>query len=72
MRSWLKEERAKKGLTQKQMAAALNISESYYCTIETGERQKKMDLTVVAGLSSVLGIPIAEIAELESQPEPAE
>ena len=67
MRSWLKDARTAKGLTMKQMGEKLNITESYYCAIEAGDRQKDMDLSLVAGLSTVLGIPIAEISALESE-----
>lgn len=70
MRSWLKEARQKSGFTMKQMGQKLGITESYYCTIESGERQKNMDISLVSGLSSALGIPIAEIARLEAQSDP--
>jgi len=69
MRGWLKDARLEKGLTMKQMGEKLNITESYYCTIESGERQKNMDISLVSGLSAILGIPIAKIAELEAKEE---
>lgn len=69
MRDWLIRARTDKGMTMKQMGEALDISESYYSMIEAGERQKRMDLTLVSKLSSVLGIPIADIASLEAKPE---
>ena len=65
MRLWLKTAREKKGLTMKTLAERLNISESYYCSIENGERQKKMDLSLAAKLSMALEMPIAEIIENE-------
>ena len=67
MRDWLKEIRIEKGMTMKELGAKLGISESYYCAIENGERQKKMDMLVVAGLSTALEIPIAEVARLECE-----
>ena len=67
MREWLRNSRTEKGLTMKDMGTKLGISESYYCSIETGTRQKKMDLTLVAGLSVVLGIPVAEIVRYECE-----
>lgn len=67
MRDWLTKARTEKGLTMKQMGEKLDITESYYSMIESGTRQKKMDLTLVAKLSTVLGIPIAEISALENQ-----
>lgn len=69
MRSWLKEKRLAAGLTMKQIGEKLGISESYYCMIESGERQKKMDMTLVSGLSAALNIPIADIAALEASEE---
>ena len=67
MRDWLIKARTEKGLTMKQMGEKLDISESYYSMIEAGDRQKRMDLTLVSKLSTVLGIPIAEIASLEAE-----
>jgi len=65
MRTWLEDLRNKKGFTMKQMGEALDISESYYCHIENGVRQKDMDITLVSKLSSVLSISISEIFEFE-------
>ena len=48
----------KKGLTLKQMGEKLDISESYYHMIEKSERQKSMDITLVAKISNALDIPI--------------
>ena len=66
MRDWLLKARTAKGLTMKQMGEALDITESYYSMIESGTRQKQMDLTLVTKLSVVLDIPITEIASLEA------
>lgn len=65
MREWLKTLRAEKGYTMKEMGDKLHISESYYCAIENGDRQKKMDVTVAAGLAEAFGVPIAHIIELD-------
>lgn len=67
MRDWLMKARTEKGLTMKQMGDALDVSESYYSMIESGNRQKRMDLTLVSKISAVLDIPIAEIASLEAE-----
>lgn len=64
-REWLKKARTEKGYTMKDMSQRLGISESYYCFIENGARQKKMDVTRINGLSAVLGIPAAEIMRKE-------
>ncbi len=65
MREWLKELRVKKGLTMKETGEKLGISESYYCAIENGERQKKMDMILAAGISTVFDVPIADIVRME-------
>ena len=65
MREWLRSARTEKGL--KEMGDRLGISESYYCAIENGARQKRMDFALVAALSSILGIPIDTIARRESE-----
>lgn len=67
MRNWLKALREKKGLSMKQAAEQLDISESYYCLIENGERQKKLDFSLVVKLSQLLGISMQEIAVFETQ-----
>lgn len=67
MRDWMKEKRTEKGLTMKQTAEKLDISEAYYSYIENGERQKHMDITLVAKLSVIFSIPIQQIVELEAK-----
>ncbi len=67
MREWLPQARTASGMTQAQVAKQLDISESYYSFIEKGERQKKMDVTLVAKLSSIFKIPIEQIVELEKK-----
>lgn len=65
MRAWLREERLKKGYTMAQMGEKLGITESYYCLIEAGERQKKMDITLAVKLAKIFSIPALHIVELE-------
>ena len=67
MREWLKTARVEKNLTMKEMGVKLGISESYYCSIENGIRQKKMDFGLVAALASILEIPMEAIAQFESE-----
>lgn len=71
MREWLKALRVEKGLTMKAMGEKLHISESYYCAIENGDRQKKMDVAIASGLAEIFGVPIARIIELD-QEQPAD
>lgn len=66
MRVWLRKLRTERGLTMKNVADRLGISESYYCEIENGNRQKKMDLILASGLAVILEIPVAEIVEKEA------
>lgn len=66
MREYLIEAREKAGLTQQDVANRIGISRQYYQMVETGERQKRMDLSLAGGLSVVLNIPIAEIVQRES------
>lgn len=65
MRDWLKTLRNEKGLTMKDVGEQLGISESYYSMVEAGERQKKMDLTVASGLSTIFGLSVSDIVDLE-------
>ena len=69
LRDWLIAMRKKKNLSTKEVANALGISESYYCEIEAGKRQKKMDMVLIAGIAAVLGLPVAEIAIKEKEKE---
>lgn len=65
MRMWLRDARQESGLTMKQMADALHISESYYCSIENGYRQRDMDISLVAKISETLKIPVKQILRFE-------
>lgn len=67
MRGWLLEEREKKGLSQAEMAKRIGISESYYSLIEAGHRQRRMDITLVSKLSSILELPLGRVIDLEMQ-----
>lgn len=61
MREWLKAARLRSELTMKQIAEKLGISESYYCSIENGDRQRNMDITLAAKLADILGVDIKDI-----------
>lgn len=67
MRKWLKNKRLEAGLTMAQVAAELDIKESYYCRIESGERQKKMDAMLAKKLSVLFSMPMEEIVALEAK-----
>ena len=72
VREYLIEAREKAGLTQQDVANRIGISRQYYQMVETGERQKRMDLSLADGLSVVLNIPIAEIVQRESVAQESE
>lgn len=66
MREWLKNLRQERGMTQQQVAEKMDVSTSYYSFIESGERQKKMDIVVVAKLAQIFQLSLQDIADLES------
>lgn len=72
VREYLIEAREKAGLTQQDVANRIGISRQYYQMVETGERQKRMDLSLAGVLSVVLNIPIAEIVQKESATQESE
>ena len=72
VREYLIEAREKAGLTQQDVANRIGISRQYYQMVETGERQKRMDLSLAGGLSGGLNIPIAEIVQRESAAQESE
>lgn len=61
MREWLKKLRTDNGLTMREMGEKLGISESYYCTIESGDRQKRMNLKLASGIANVFGISVDQV-----------
>lgn len=69
MREWLKMAREKSGLTMKTASEKLGISESYYCSIENGVRQKRMDITLASKISVVFDVSLAEVVENERSAE---
>ncbi len=66
MRNYLVTLRKEKGLTQKQLAQKLDISESYYNQIENGERQKRMDITILDRLATALDITVSTLIDYEN------
>lgn len=65
MRKYLYELRKSKNLSQKDMARKLDISESYYCQIEKGNRKQTLDLSLAIKISSVFNLDVNRIVELE-------
>lgn len=65
MREYLKKLREEKGLNQQEMADKIGISKQYYSLIENGERQKKMDITLVSAIATICGVSVEKIIEFE-------
>lgn len=56
-----------KGLSQQNVAETIGITRQYYQQIEAGERQQKMDITLITKLSKVFGISVNQIINNEVQ-----
>lgn len=67
MREYLKKLRKQHNLSQQEVASALGISRQYYSLIEDGERQKKMDVTLVTSLAKVFSVSAEEILNNEQK-----
>lgn len=65
MREYLKRLREARGFSQQEMANKIGISKQYYSLIENGERQRKMDITLVSAIASICCIPVEQIIEAE-------
>ncbi len=66
-RGYLVNLREKQNESQQDVADALGISRQYYCMIENGDRQKRMDVTLIAGLANHFGVSVAEFVSLEQK-----
>lgn len=65
LREYLRELRKKADMSQAAVAEKLGISQNYYSTIETGDRQKNIDLSIVVRLAEIFGVSVEWIAEQE-------
>ena len=54
-------------LAQQDVADSIGITRQYYALIEAGERQKKMDITLVSDLAKHFGLPISTIIKMEQE-----
>lgn len=54
MRLWLKEIRNKEGLSTYKVAELSGISQSYYASIETGQRGKPLNVDVAKKIAEAL------------------
>lgn len=58
-----------KGLSQQNVAETIGITRQYYQQIEAGERQQKMDITLITKLSKAFDISVSQIINNEVQDE---
>ncbi|MCI7191779.1 helix-turn-helix transcriptional regulator [bacterium] len=65
MRQYLVSLRNEHGYSQQDVADKLNISRQYYQMIETGERQKKMDISLASGIATLYGISVMDVENFE-------
>lgn len=65
MREYLEVMRKAKGMTQKDVADAVGISQAYYNQIENGKRGGRMMIDIFAKLASALGLTLGEMMSAE-------
>ena len=65
MREYLRKLRENQGLTQKQVANAIGISQCYYCQIEKGWRGCHIGIDTFYKLANVLGADFNEFCKSE-------
>ena len=69
MRTWLKKRRVEAGLSCKEMASKIGVTESYFYMLEQGIRQKKMDIGTALKLAKALDAEWQSVFEEEMQYE---
>lgn len=67
MRLYLKELRDEKHLSQNEISKKLDISESYYSLIESGDRQADMSLSLMKKLADAFSVSLEFIVEQENK-----
>lgn len=65
LREWLIKLRGE--TSQEDIAKKLGITQQYYSYIETGERQKKMDIQICEKIASIFNISVADIIRYENE-----
>lgn len=65
MRDYLKELRLEADKTQLDVAKKLDVSESFYCLIEKGERLRDMPVSMARKIAEAFGITLETVLELE-------
>ncbi len=67
MRSYLRELRKNAKMTQDDVAKKLGMVESAYSMIETGKRQKDLNISLVQSFSEIFDVPESLIIEEEKK-----
>lgn len=67
MRDWMRNARKQANLTMSEIAQRCGISESYYSMIESGERQKKLDITLAVKLAEAFDVSLETIVLEEAK-----
>lgn len=70
-REYLINLRMKKNESQQDVANAIGISRQYYSMIESGVRQKRMDVVLISALANHFNISPADIVSYEEANSPA-
>lgn len=65
MRHYLIELREQRNESQQDVANVIGISRQYYAMIESGERQRKMDITLLADLAKHFQLSITALLSKE-------
>lgn len=65
-REYLRKLREQNNMSMQSAADKIGITRQYYQLIEAGERQKKMDITLVVALSNLFGITAEQIIKYEN------
>lgn len=67
MREYLKQMRERANLSQEEVADVIGLSRAYYSRVESGERQKDLNLSLVIRLSEALDVSVDRIIAEEDR-----
>lgn len=66
-RSYLIEQREKRGLTQTKAAKEMGISQNYLSSIETGVRQREIKLNTLARMAKCYRVSVITLVKMEAK-----
>ena len=52
---------------QKDITDTIDISRQYYSMVESGDRQKKMDITLISAIATHFELSMAEVVKCEQE-----